>query len=135
MAVKERIAICQGELVHFEPTAGQKLYAVWKGKRLGFYTTWPECQAQIHRFRGNCYEAFKTWEEIEEYMNRNGAVAVMPQKPCNLSHLMSKTSLADNSSDSGDKINGGSSGLAKSKGKRPFGSKTTAKSEGGQVSR
>ncbi|HAA59009.1 MAG TPA: ribonuclease H [Myxococcales bacterium] len=37
-----------------------KWYVVWRGQRPGIYTSWPECQKQIHGFPDAKYKSFKT---------------------------------------------------------------------------
>lgn len=45
-----------------------KFYAVRKGKNIGIYTTWPECQEQITGFPKAEFKSFKTQEEAENYL-------------------------------------------------------------------
>ena len=46
-----------------------KYYAVRKGKTPGIYTTWAECERNVHGFPGAIYKSFKTLEEAEEFVN------------------------------------------------------------------
>ncbi|CAN6476199.1 unnamed protein product [Victoria cruziana] len=41
----------------------KKYYVVFKGREQGIYTSWDECQQQVHRCKGACFRAFKT--EVE----------------------------------------------------------------------
>src|SRR5438309_9218274 len=48
-----------------------KYYAVKVGKQPGIFTTWPEAQQKIIRFRGAIYKSFKTSQEAEQFMDTN----------------------------------------------------------------
>jgi ribonuclease HI len=48
--------------------AGNKFYAVVKGRKPGIYTNWPEAQAQVSGFQGAVYKSFKTQSEAQEWM-------------------------------------------------------------------
>jgi len=48
-----------------------KFYAVSKGRLPGIYTTWNECQKQVHKFSGAIFASFKTMKEAQEFINRN----------------------------------------------------------------
>ncbi len=48
-------------------TKKQKYYAVRRGRQVGVFTSWPECQRQIVKFSGAEYKAFLTREEAEAY--------------------------------------------------------------------
>ncbi|KAK0711881.1 hypothetical protein B0H67DRAFT_302400 [Lasiosphaeris hirsuta] len=128
LPMEDHMAFYQGKLVLFEPTTKKKIYAVAKGKIPGFYTTWRECEAQISGFSKNCYQAFSTWEKAYDFMNGKEIKPSECIPSCPLFGPMSKLTVEDNSSDSDDDFNGGSS--AKSKGKRPARNNFTAKSEG-----
>ena len=43
----------------------KKYYAVFKGRKTGIFTTWADCEEQIHRFSGALYKSFKTRGEAE----------------------------------------------------------------------
>ena len=43
----------------------KKYYVVWQGRKTGIFTTWEECQQQIHQFGGARYKSFKTKKEAE----------------------------------------------------------------------
>lgn len=47
----------------------QKYYAVRKGRQLGIYTDWSECEKQIKGFSGAEYKSFLTQEEAQNYIN------------------------------------------------------------------
>ena len=43
----------------------QKFYVVWKGRRRGIFTSWPECEAQVKGFVDAQYKAFDLRAEAE----------------------------------------------------------------------
>ncbi|MBD1913740.1 MULTISPECIES: viroplasmin family protein [unclassified Leptolyngbya] len=43
----------------------QKYYAVMKGRKLGIFTTWAQCQAQVKGFRGAVFKSYPTRAEAE----------------------------------------------------------------------
>ncbi len=43
----------------------QKFYVVWKGRKRGIFTSWPECEAQVKGFVDAEYKAFDSREEAE----------------------------------------------------------------------
>ncbi len=45
--------------------SGQKFYVVWKGRKQGIFTSWPECEAQVKGFADAQYKAFATRAEAE----------------------------------------------------------------------
>lgn len=45
-----------------------KFYAVRKGRTIGVFRTWSDCQAQINGFSGAEYKSFPTKEEAEAYV-------------------------------------------------------------------
>ena len=60
-----------------------KFYVVWQGKTPGIYTSWQDCQAQIHGFAGAKYKSFKSQIEAERAfhgttLDRSNANIVMP---------------------------------------------------------
>ncbi len=46
----------------------KKVYAVRKGKTPGIYSTWAQCQEQVHGFPGAQFKGFATLAQAEEYM-------------------------------------------------------------------
>lgn len=42
-----------------------KFYVVWKGRRPGIYTSWPEAEAQVRGLAGAQYKSFGTLQEAE----------------------------------------------------------------------
>ena len=40
----------------------QKYYVVWKGRKIGIFDNWPDCNEQINGFKGAEYKSFKTKE-------------------------------------------------------------------------
>lgn len=49
----------------------KKYYVVWQGRKTGIFTTWEECQQQIHQFSGAKYKSFKTRKEAELAFNQS----------------------------------------------------------------
>lgn len=43
----------------------QKIYVVWKGRKRGIFTSWPECEAQVKGFTDAQYKAFDSREEAQ----------------------------------------------------------------------
>ena len=43
--------------------AGQKVYAVRKGRKTGLFTSWESCEASVSGFPGAQYKGFSTKEE------------------------------------------------------------------------
>jgi ribonuclease HI len=43
-------------------------YAVAKGKKIGIYKTWKECEVQIAGFKGSVYKKFDTKKEAQEFI-------------------------------------------------------------------
>ncbi len=43
----------------------QKYYVVWKGRRVGIFGSWPECEAQVKGYTGAEYKAFDSRPEAE----------------------------------------------------------------------
>lgn len=46
-------------------------YAVKKGKNIGIYSTWAECESQVKGFSGAIYKKFKTHEEANRFIADN----------------------------------------------------------------
>lgn len=49
--------------------ASKKIYAVRKGREIGLFKTWAECQKQVIGFSGAEYKSFKTLKEAKAYMD------------------------------------------------------------------
>ena len=47
----------------------KKYYAVKKGLKPGIYLTWPECNAQVNKFKGTIFKSFATLSEAEKFLN------------------------------------------------------------------
>jgi ribonuclease HI len=45
--------------------AKQKFYVVWKGRKIGIFSTWAECEAQVKGFTGAEYKAFESRAEAK----------------------------------------------------------------------
>lgn len=41
-------------------------YAVWKGWNTGVYSTWEQCERNIHGYRGAKYKKYNTLEEAKQ---------------------------------------------------------------------
>lgn len=48
-----------------------KYYAVKKGKEIGVFLTWEECEEQVKGFKGAVYKAFPTKEMALEFITEN----------------------------------------------------------------
>ena len=49
----------QGDWVTIAKKAKEpKVYVVFVGRQPGIYLSWPECQAQVYKFPGACYQAY-----------------------------------------------------------------------------
>jgi ribonuclease HI len=51
--------------------AKQKFYVVWKGRQIGIFANWDECNTQIHGYAGAVYKSFKTRQLAEAAYNSN----------------------------------------------------------------
>ncbi len=47
--------------------AGGAFYAVAKGRRVGVFSTWAECERQVKGFTGAKYKKFPTLAEAQEF--------------------------------------------------------------------
>ena len=47
----------------------QKFYVVWKGRKLGIFDTWEECDAQVKGFAGAEHKSFESREEAEQALH------------------------------------------------------------------
>uniref|UniRef100_A0A182Q4X8 Ribonuclease H1 n=1 Tax=Anopheles farauti TaxID=69004 RepID=A0A182Q4X8_9DIPT len=47
-------------------------YAVAKGRQVGIYGTWPECQTQVNGFTGARFKKFNTQAEAQYFIDQNG---------------------------------------------------------------
>lgn len=56
-----------------------KFYAVKRGRKIGIFHTWNECNKQIHGYSNAKYKSFKTIEEANAYLNGKN-VGLAPQK-------------------------------------------------------
>ena len=53
-----------------------KFYAVKKGRQIGIFNTWAECQEQITGFSGAVYKSFPNLADAEAYMNMGAETVV-----------------------------------------------------------
>ncbi|WP_158738445.1 ribonuclease H [Alteribacillus sp. YIM 98480] len=49
--------------------AKKKFYVVWKGRKPGIYSSWPECEKQVKGFSGASFRSFLSKEEAERAFN------------------------------------------------------------------
>jgi ribonuclease HI len=59
----------------------KKYYVVWQGRKTGVFTTWEECQQQIHQFSGAKYKSFPTKKEAELAFNQGAVVNQTKSNP------------------------------------------------------
>jgi ribonuclease HI len=54
-------------------------YVVFEGREPGVYCNWPDYLRQVHRFNGNCYKKYNSYEEgiaaFKSRTNSNPALA------------------------------------------------------------
>jgi ribonuclease HI len=43
-----------------------KFFVVWKGKQPGIYSSWEECNRQVHQFEGAKFKGFATEKEAQQ---------------------------------------------------------------------
>uniref|UniRef100_A0A182MH08 Ribonuclease H1 n=1 Tax=Anopheles culicifacies TaxID=139723 RepID=A0A182MH08_9DIPT len=55
--------------------ATMPFYAVAKGRKVGIFTTWPECQAQVLGFTGARFKKFPTQSEAQQFVTTHGGVS------------------------------------------------------------
>ena len=51
--------------------AKKNFYCVIKGRVPGIYNDWESCKAQVNGYKGSKFKAFKTMEEVEQYIEEN----------------------------------------------------------------
>lgn len=51
------------------------LYAVAKGKTVGIYSSWSECEKQVRGFKGAVYKKFSTRNEAEDFIREKNSKA------------------------------------------------------------
>ena len=56
--------------------ARNKWYAVQRGRRVGIYRTWTECEAQVKGYRGAVYKSFATEEEARLFIKKDAGISV-----------------------------------------------------------
>lgn len=73
-----------------------KYYVVWNGVCPGIYSSWADCQRQIHNFEGAIFKSFDTQEEAEKAYNSSPYLYIganPPQKTCSCSSLNSSQAI------------------------------------------
>lgn len=48
-------------------------YAVAKGRKVGIYDNWTQCEQQVKGFKGAIYKKFKCLQDAKEFINPSGA--------------------------------------------------------------
>lgn len=64
-----------------------KFYAVKKGREVGIFNTWKECQEKINGFSGAQYKSFKTLLEAKEYMELNKEKEIYSEEECVIAYV------------------------------------------------
>ncbi|MGP2526464.1 ribonuclease HI [Acidaminococcus sp. LBK-2] len=62
--------------------AAKKSYAVRKGRKIGLFGTWAECQEQVTGFPGARFKGFASQEEAEAWLQGDDAAGNKPTVPC-----------------------------------------------------
>ena len=71
-------------------------YAVAKGRKIGIFNTWPECQAQITGFAGPKFKKFETRDEAQAFISQHSSIRVeesdvKPSRDVQMFQLLKKT--------------------------------------------
>ena len=71
-------------------------YAVAKGRKIGIFNTWPECQAQITGFAGPKFKKFETRDEAQAFISQHSSIRVeesdvKPSRRVQIFQLLKKT--------------------------------------------
>lgn len=69
----------------------QKFYVVWKGREVGVYRTWKECEQMIKGYEGARYKSFETEQQAREAF----AGGIPPYNPFGASSVKKKTLVAN----------------------------------------
>lgn len=65
----------------------RKFYAVKKGREIGVFNSWKECQEKINGFSGAQYKSFKTLLEAEDYLNSNSEIKIKDNEECIVAYV------------------------------------------------
>lgn len=57
-------------------------YAVGRGRRVGVFTDWGQCHAQVDKFPGARYKKFGTLNEAQQFVHENADAASKIELPC-----------------------------------------------------
>jgi hypothetical protein len=68
------------------PRKRPKFYAVRKGRNIGIYNTWEECEMQVKGVASE-YKSFGTFEEAKAYLTRRRLNFMIHRRPTKPSHL------------------------------------------------
>ena len=49
----------------------QNCYVVFKGQKPSIYNSWPKCQKQVNKFKGNAYQSYKSLLDAETTYNED----------------------------------------------------------------
>lgn len=69
----------------------QKFYVVWKGREVGIFKTWKECEQMIKGYEGARYKSFETEEQAREAF----AGGIPPYNPFGTSSVKKKALIAN----------------------------------------
>jgi ribonuclease HI len=58
----------------------KKYYAVFKGRKTGIFTSWTDCEEQIHGFSGALYKSFKSRGEAEAALGLTHQASLFPNE-------------------------------------------------------
>ncbi|MBK8670276.1 MAG: ribonuclease H family protein [Saprospiraceae bacterium] len=75
----------------------QKYYVVWEGNAPGIYTSWEDCQRQIHGHATAKYKSFESKAEAEYASTRNYYEFIKKTSPSKKSPLQSKNDILTDS--------------------------------------
>lgn len=60
-------------LAPFAMGGGGKWYAVARGRKMGIFTSWPECQEQVKGFSAPVFKSFRSQDEAQAFMSLHNA--------------------------------------------------------------
>ncbi|XP_053672525.1 ribonuclease H1 [Anopheles nili] len=60
------------QLLRYRSLLSMPFYAVAKGRQVGIFATWRECQTQVNGFNGARYKKFATQTEAQQFITEHG---------------------------------------------------------------
>lgn len=60
-----------------QSSKSSKVYAVAVGRTTGIFSSWAECQSQVHGFARAQFQSFRTRDQAETYMRQHGAAGAV----------------------------------------------------------